>query len=121
MSGVTRLVLGVAMVVSPVGLCASPQDSTTVLAVMYALTYDSKTLAITHAQVVGGYSNVDVCRDAMPKVLAAASSQLESGERLREQRHRFRMRLPEARRPVGQIGHGITGFALRLDVGALRH
>ncbi|HXW74585.1 MAG TPA: hypothetical protein VEK10_07205 [Steroidobacteraceae bacterium] len=52
-------------------------------AVMYALIYDVQSLEITHAQVVGGYRNLDVCRKAMPSVVAASSSQLKSNERLR--------------------------------------
>lgn len=52
---------------------------------MYAFTYDAQTLAITHAQVIGGYPSVDRCREAMPKVAAAGSLQLGSGEHLQLQ------------------------------------
>jgi hypothetical protein len=52
---------------------------------MYEFTYNAQTLAITHAQVIGGYPSVDECREAMPKVVAMGSSQLESGEQMQLQ------------------------------------
>jgi hypothetical protein len=52
---------------------------------MYELTYNSQTLAITHAQVIGAYPSVDKCREAIPKVVAIASSQLDANERMQLQ------------------------------------
>jgi len=54
-----------------------------VYAVMYALIFDARSLEITHAQVIGGYHSLEVCRKAMPSVVSASSSQLKSNERLR--------------------------------------
>jgi len=66
-------------------LCAEPEKPTTVQAVMYASTYNAQTLAITHAQVIGGYPSVDLCRQAMPKVAATGSLQLDAGEEMQLQ------------------------------------
>jgi hypothetical protein len=64
---------------------AEPAKSSTVQAVMYEFTYNAQTLAITHAQVIGGYPSVDECREAMPKVVAMGSPQLDSGEQMQLQ------------------------------------
>jgi hypothetical protein len=62
-----------------------PVKPASVQAVMYEFTYNTQTRAITHAQVVGGYPSVDECRDAMPKVVAMGSPQLELGEQMQLQ------------------------------------
>jgi hypothetical protein len=60
-------------------------DPTIVQAVMYEFTYNAQTLAITHAQVIGGYPSVDDCRAAMPRVAAVGSPQLDAGEQMQLQ------------------------------------
>ena len=68
-----------------VAIGAEPAASNTVQAVMYEFTYNAQTLAITHAQVIGGYPSVDACREAMPRVVALGSPQLDSGEQIQLQ------------------------------------
>ena len=65
----------------------SPQERAhfAVHAVMYEFTYDGQTLAITHAQVVGGFPSVDECRQNMSKVGVYATAQLAEGEQLQLQ------------------------------------
>jgi hypothetical protein len=77
---VKRFIPWLALLTCPVVLCDEPAKPTTVQAVMYEFTYDAQTLAITHAQVIGGYPSVDECRAAMPRVAAVGSPQLDSGE-----------------------------------------
>ena len=60
-----------------------PQPAASVHAVMYEFTYDYKSLVITHAQVIGGYRSVELCRKAIPAVLATVAPQLSSRERAR--------------------------------------
>ena len=62
-----------------------PSASGAVHAVMYEYTYELGSLVITHAQVVGGYGSVDLCRKAMPAVLATVAPQLGAQERARLQ------------------------------------
>jgi hypothetical protein len=69
----------------PLALCEEPEKSNTVQAVMYEFTYNLQTLAITHAQVIGGYPSVDECRAAMPKVAAMGSPRLEAAEQMQLQ------------------------------------
>jgi hypothetical protein len=69
----------------PLALCDEPAKSDTVQAVMYEFTYNLQTLAITHAQVVGGYPSVDECRAAMPKIVTMGSPHLEAGEQMQLQ------------------------------------
>jgi hypothetical protein len=64
----------------PVAFCGEAQKSDAIQAVMYEFTYNAQTLAITHAQVIGGCPSVDQCREALPKVAATGSLQLDSGE-----------------------------------------
>jgi hypothetical protein len=82
---VKRFIPWLTLLSSPVALCDEPAKSTTVQAVMYEFTYNPETLAITHAQVIGGFPSVDECRQAMPGVVAMASPQLESSEKLQLQ------------------------------------
>jgi hypothetical protein len=82
---VKRFIPWLALLSCPIALCDEPVKSNTVQAVMYEFTYNTQTLAITHAQVIGGYPSVDECREAMPKVVAMGSSQLESGEQMQLQ------------------------------------
>jgi hypothetical protein len=62
-----------------------PIKPASIQAVMYEFTYNTQTQAITHAQVIGGYATVDDCREAMPKVVAMGSPQLDSGEQMQLQ------------------------------------
>ncbi len=80
-----RLIPWLALVSCPSAFCAEPAPSNTVQAVMYEFTYNAQTLAITHAQVIGGYPSVDACREAMPRVVAMGLPQLDSGEQLQLQ------------------------------------
>lgn len=80
-----RFIPWLTLLSSPVALCDEPAKPNTVQAVMYEFTYNPETLAITHAQVIGGFPSVDECREAMSKVGAMASAQLESGEKLQLQ------------------------------------
>ena len=80
-----RLVPWLALLCCAAACCAEPQKPTGVQAVMYAFTYNPQTLAITHAQVIGGYPSVDLCRQAMPKVAATGSLQLDAGEQMQLQ------------------------------------
>ena len=75
--------LCVALSVSLAAGADQPPEKNGVHAVMYALVYDAQSFEITHAQVIGGYPSLNVCRKAMTSVLAASSSQLKSNERLR--------------------------------------
>lgn len=68
-----------------VAFCDEPATSNTVQAVMYEFSYNTQTLAITHAQVIGGYPSVDKCREAMLKVVAMGLPKLESGEQMQLQ------------------------------------
>jgi hypothetical protein len=69
-----------ALLSCPVAFCGESQTSDAIQAVMYEFTYNAQTLAITHAQVIGGYPSVDQCREAMPGVAASGSLQLGSDE-----------------------------------------
>jgi len=71
---VKRFIPWLALLTCPVVLCDEPAKPTTVQAVMYEFTYDAQTLAITHAQVIGGYPSVDECRAAMPRVAAVGAA-----------------------------------------------
>jgi hypothetical protein len=82
---VKRFVPWLALLSCRLAFCAEPAKSNTVQAVMYEFTYNAQTLAITHAQVIGGYPSVDECREAMPKVVAMGSPQLDSGEQMQLQ------------------------------------
>jgi hypothetical protein len=82
---VKRLIPLLAFVACQPAFCNEPEKSDAAQAVMYELTYNSQTLVITHAQVIGAYPSVDKCREAMPKVVAMASSQLDSNERMQLQ------------------------------------
>jgi hypothetical protein len=82
---VKRLVPCLALVCCAAAVCGEPEKPTSVQAVMYAFTYNAQTLAITHAQVIGGYPSVDSCRQAMPKVAATGSLQLDAGEEMQLQ------------------------------------
>jgi hypothetical protein len=70
---------------NPSGESPETQAQHAVHAVMYAFSYDIQTLAITHAQVIGGYPSVDDCRHNMVKVSVAATDQLATGEQLQLQ------------------------------------
>lgn len=74
-----------ALLAHPVAFCGEPELANSIQAVMYAFTYNAQTLAITHAQVIGGFPSVDQCRQAMPKVAARGSLQLDSGEQMQLQ------------------------------------
>jgi hypothetical protein len=74
-----------ALLACRVVFCNEPDKPDAAQAVMYELTYNSQTLAITHAQVIGAYPSVDKCREAMPTVVAMASSQLDTNERMQLQ------------------------------------
>jgi hypothetical protein len=82
---VKRLIPVLALLAYPVAFCSEPEWADTVQAVMYAFTYNAQTLAITHAQVIGGFPSVDQCREAMPRVAATGSLQLDSGEQMQLQ------------------------------------
>jgi hypothetical protein len=77
---VKRFIPWLALLTCPVAFCDEPAKPAPVQAVMYEFTYNAQTLAITHAQVIGGYPSVDECREALPRVAAMGSSQLDSGE-----------------------------------------
>jgi len=62
-----------------------PPAGVEIHAVMYEFTYELRSLVITHAQVVGGYASVELCRQAMPAVLATVAPQLGAQERARLQ------------------------------------
>jgi len=62
-----------------------PVKPDAVQAVMYEFTYNAQTLVITHAQVVGGFPSLDLCREAMPRVAATGSPQLDPGEQMQLQ------------------------------------
>ncbi len=47
-------------------------------AVMFLIEFETKNGAIRHAQVIGGYIDMDQCRDAMKGVLATVAPQIES-------------------------------------------
>jgi len=82
---VKRFIPWLALLSCPVAFCAEPATSNPVQAVMYEFTYNAQTLAITHAQVIGGYPSVDACREAMPRVVALGAPQLDSGEQMQLQ------------------------------------
>jgi hypothetical protein len=77
---VKRFIPWLALLTCPLVFSDEPAKPTTVQAVMYEFTYNAQTLAITHAQVIGGYPSVDECREALPRVAAMGSVQLDSGE-----------------------------------------
>jgi hypothetical protein len=77
---VKTLIPCLALLSCPVAFCGESETSDAIQAVMYEFTYNAQTLAITHAQVIGGYPSVDQCREAMPRVAANGSLQLGSGE-----------------------------------------
>jgi len=64
---------------------AIAEETTSLQAVMYALTFDAHTLNIRHAQVIGGYPSLAGCREAMARVRSLAAAQLKSDERLQLQ------------------------------------
>jgi hypothetical protein len=74
-----------ALLAYPIAFCGEPDRPGSIQAVMYAFTYNAQTLAITHAQVIGGFPSVDQCREAMPKVAATGALQLDSGEQMQLQ------------------------------------
>ena len=80
-----RLLPSIALLSCPVAFCEEPVKADSVQAVMYEFTYNAQTLVITHAQVIGGFPSVDLCREAMPKVAATGSLQLEAGEQMQLQ------------------------------------
>ena len=82
---VKRFIPWLALLSYRVASSDEPAKTNTVQAVMYEFTYNAQTLAITHAQVIGGYPSVDECREAMPKVAATGSPQLHSGEQMQLQ------------------------------------
>jgi hypothetical protein len=82
---VKRLLPWLALPCCAAALCGEPEKPTSVQAIMYAFTYNAQTLAITHAQVIGGYPSVDLCRQAMPKVAATGSLQLDADEEMQLQ------------------------------------
>jgi hypothetical protein len=82
---VKRLLPWLALPCCAAALCGEPEKPIAVQAIMYAFTYNAQTLAITHAQVIGGYPSVDLCRQAMPKVAVTGSLQLDAGEEMQLQ------------------------------------
>lgn len=70
---------------NPAGESIAERAKSGVHAVMYEFTYDTTTLAITHAQVVGGYPSVDECREQMPRVMATGEPQVGEGEQMQLQ------------------------------------
>jgi hypothetical protein len=48
-------------------------------AVMFLLTYTADG-AITHAQVIGGYADLDACKTHLPGAAAAITPELKDGE-----------------------------------------
>jgi hypothetical protein len=82
---VKRFLPSIALLTCPVAFCDEPVKADSVQAVMYEFTYNAQTLVITHAQVVGGFPSVDLCREAMPRVAATGSVQLDAGEQMQLQ------------------------------------
>ena len=82
---VKRFLPSIALLSCPVAFCDEPVKVDSVQAVMYEFTYNAQTLVITHAQVIGGFPSVDLCREAMPRVAATGSVQLDAGEQMQLQ------------------------------------
>ena len=49
-------------------------------AVLFLLTFNSQTLEITHAQVIGGYPTLEDCRGKLSAAMAMIAPELTAGE-----------------------------------------
>jgi hypothetical protein len=82
---VARLIVTGMLFLANITYSEARSEEAPVRAVMYEFTYNEETMTITHAQVVGGYPAVEVCRLAMPKVMSAGSVDLAEHERIQLQ------------------------------------